>query len=93
MKQPSYKNFFLNVDRKVIYFIWVRLKCRKKKLKQRLKKVYQIYSGIIRHDGNYNITFILTNTKPRIRIPKNQCLPNTTSRCLILASPSKVIPT
>ena len=52
MKQPSYKNFFLNVDRKVIYFIWVRLKCRKKKLKQRLKKVYQIYSGIIRHDGS-----------------------------------------
>ena len=29
----------------------------------------------------YNLRFILTNTKPRIRIPKNQCLPNTPSRC------------
>ena len=54
---------------------------QKKKLKQRLKKVYQIHFGIIRHDGSYNIRFILTNTKSRIRIPKNQCLPNTPSRC------------
>ena len=34
MKLPSYKNFFLNVDRKGIYFIWVMLKSRKAELKQ-----------------------------------------------------------
>ena len=32
MKLPSYKNFFLKVNRKGIYFIWMRVKIRKAEL-------------------------------------------------------------
>ena len=83
IKLPSHKNFFLNVNRKGIYFIWMRLKSRRAELKQRVKVRLAKYVGMItfRHDCSFNKRFITTNTKPRIfRIPKNQNVANPPSR-------------
>ena len=82
MKLSSYKNVFLKVDRKGIYFIWVRLKSRKAKLIQQVKVSLAKYGGMFLHNGSYNTKFIFTNTKPHIfKIPKNQFIPNTQLRC------------
>ena len=43
MKPPSCKNFLLNVQRKGIYVIWVRLKSKKAELEQ--VKVYRNMLG------------------------------------------------
>ena len=37
MKLPFHKSFFLNGNRKGIYFIWVMLKNRKAELKQQVR--------------------------------------------------------
>ena len=75
--------FFPKVNRKGIYFICMKLKSRTPKLKQQVKVSLEKYVGMFRHDCRYNIRFIFTNTKPDIfRIPKNQSIPNTPSRCL-----------
>ena len=79
----SYECFILNVNRKGIYFIWVRLKSRKVELKQQVKVSLEKYFGMFCHDCSYNIRVIFTNTKPSpFRIPKKQNIPNTPSRCL-----------
>ena len=68
------QNFILKVNRKGIYFIWMRLKSRKAELKMPVKVSLGKYVGMFRHDCRY----IFTNTKPGIfRIPKNQSIPNT----------------
>ena len=36
MKLSSYKSFFTNVNRKIVYFMCVRLETRKTKLKQQV---------------------------------------------------------
>ena len=72
MKLPPHKNFLLNVNRKGVYFIWVRLKSRKAELKQRVKVNLANYVGMFFDDCIYNIRSVLTNTKARIfRFPKN----------------------
>ena len=61
----------------------MRLKSRTAELKQQVKVSLAKYVCMFRHDSSFNITFIFTNTTPRIfRIPKNQTIPNTSSRCL-----------
>ena len=72
------QNFFLKVNRKGMYYIWMRLKSRKVELKQRVKVSLEKYVGMFRHDCRYNIKFIFADTKPDI------------SKVPILASPSKV---
>ena len=72
------QNFFLKVNRKGMYYIWMRLKSRKVELKQRVKVSLEKYVGMFRHDCRYNIKFIFTDTKPDI------------SKVLILVFPSKV---
>ena len=69
MELPSYTNFFLNINKKGIYFIWARLKSRKAELKQRVKVNLAKYVGIFCHDCSDNKRFIFTNAKPR-RISK-----------------------
>ena len=77
------QNFFLKVNRKGIYFIWLRLKCRKEELKQQVKVSLKNYVVIFRHDCRCNIRFIFTNTKPgNFRISKNQSISNTPSTLL-----------
>ena len=72
MKLPFHKNFLLNVNRKGIYFIWVRLKSRKAELKQRVKVNLANYVGMFFDDCIYNIRSVFTNAKARIfRFPKN----------------------
>ena len=47
---------------------------------------------MFRHDSSYNIRFIFTDIKPHIfRIPQNQNIENTPSRCLNVASLLKVL--
>ena len=49
---------------------------------------------MFRHDCSYSIRHILTNTKPLIfKILKNQSIPKLHRGALILAFPSRVIPT
>ena len=68
----------------------MRLKIRKAELKQQVRVSLGKYVGMFRHDCRYNKRFIFKFTKSGIfRIPKNQNVPNTTSR----ASPLKVFPT
>ena len=81
-KLVSYKTFFLNVNRRGIYFIWMRLKRRKAKLKQRVKvsflKALACFTMIL----DKSIRYILKKTTPLIfRIPKNISNLNTPSRC------------
>ena len=82
----SYKNVFMKVNRKDIYFIWVKLKNRKVELvHQRVKVSLAKYVDVFCHDCTYNIGFIFTDTNPHIfRIPKNQNILNTPSRCVSL---------
>ena len=83
VKPPTYNNLFLHVRRKGTHYIWVRLESRKAELKQQVKLSLAKYFGLFCHDCRYNIRFIFTNTKPHnYRIPKNQNIPNTPSRCL-----------
>ena len=62
----------------------MRLQNGKAELKQRVKSNITKYAGMFRDDCSCNKRFILTqNTKPSIfRIPKNQSISNTPSRCL-----------
>ena len=70
---PSYKNVLMKVNRKVVQFIWVKLKNRKAELIQRVKISLAKYVDMFRHNCSYSVRFIFTNTKPHIfRIPKNQ---------------------
>ena len=75
VKLLSYKNFFLNVNRRGTFLIWVRLKSRKAELKQWVKVNLAKYVCTFLRDCRYNI-FFFTNTKPHIfLIPKNQNIP------------------
>ena len=77
-----YKNFFLNINRKGIYFIWVRFKSRKAELKQHNVSL-AICVDRFCQDCSYNIRLIFTNTISHIfRIPRDQSIPNTPSSCL-----------
>ena len=77
VKLLSYKNFFLNVNRRGTFLIWVRLKIRKAELKQWVKVNLAKYVCTFLRDCRYNI-FFFTNTKPHIfLIPKNQNIPKT----------------
>ena len=77
VKLLSYKNFFLNVNRRGTFLIWVRLKSRKAELKQWVKVNLAKYVCAFLRDCRYNI-FFFTNTKPHIfLIPKNQNIPKT----------------
>ena len=77
VKLPTYKNFFLDVIRKVIYFILERLKGGKRELKHQVDVSLAKYVVMVYHDCSYNRRFFFTNTEPRIvRIP-NQNIPNT----------------
>ena len=84
VKLPSYRNVIMKVNRKYIYFIWVKLKNRKAELvHQRVKVTLAKYVDVFRHDCSYNLRLIFTDTKPHIfKIPKNQNILNTPSRCL-----------
>ena len=63
---------YLKINRKGTYFVRLRFKNRKAKLKQRVRVSLAKYVGMFRHDSSYNIRFIFTNTKPFIfRITKN----------------------
>ena len=64
MKLSSYKNVFIKLNRKDIYFIWMKLKNRKAALIQQVKISSAKYVDMFRHDCSYNIRFIFTNTKP-----------------------------
>ena len=78
-------NLFMKVNRKDIYFIWVKLKNRKAELIQRVKVSLAKHVDIFRCECSCNIRFIFINTKPHIfRIPKNQNILNTPSRCVSL---------
>ena len=46
-----------NVNRKDIYFIWLRFKNRKAESKQRVKVSLAKYFGIFYHDISYNMRF------------------------------------
>ena len=73
----------MKVNRKVVYFIWVKLKNRKAELIQQVKIHLAKYVDMFRHNCSYSVRFIFTNTKSHIfRIPKNQKIPNTPSKCL-----------
>ena len=82
-------NKWVNTN-KGTYFIWVIIKSRKAELK-RVNVSLARYVGLIRHDGSYNVRFILTNTKPRIfRIRKNQSIQALHRGVLILTFTSQV---
>ena len=90
VKLPCNKNFFLDVNRKGTYFIWVWSKTKRVELKQRVKVSLAKYTGMFHRDCSYNIKFIFTDTKPHIcRIPNNQSIPNNPLRCLNFSSPTK----
>ena len=74
----------MKVNRKDIYFIWVKVKNRKAELvHQQIKVSLEKHVDVFRHDRSYNIRLIFTDTKSHIfRIPKNQNFLNTPSRCL-----------
>ena len=59
---PSYKNFLLNIHRKGIYLIWLRLYSRKFELKQQVKVSLAKHTRMFCHDCSYNIRFIFTNS-------------------------------
>ena len=61
MKLPSYKNVFMKVNRKDIYFIYVKLKNRTAELIQRVKVSLVKYVNMFCHDCSYNIRSIFTN--------------------------------
>ena len=50
MKLLSCKNFYLAINRKRIYFIWVSLKSRKAELKQLVKVNLGKYAGLFRRE-------------------------------------------
>ena len=57
----------MKVNRKDIYFIWVKLKNRKAELvHQQVKVSLAKYIDMFCHDCGYNMRFIFTNTKPHI---------------------------
>ena len=61
----------------------MKSKSRKAELKQQVEVNLEKYGGMFCHDSRCNIRFIFIKTKPGIfRIPKNQSIPNTPSRCL-----------
>ena len=84
VKLPSYKNVFMKVNRKDIYFIWVKFRNRTAEIvNQRVKVSLAKYLDVFRHDCSSNLRFIFTDTKPHIfRSPKNENILNTPSRCV-----------
>ena len=70
----------MKVNRKDIYFIWVKLKNRKVELMEQVKVSLAKYVDKFRHDCRSNIKYILTNTKPHMfRIAKDKIILNTPS--------------
>ena len=61
----------------------MKLKSRTAELKQQVKVSSEKYVGMFCYNCRYKIRFIFSDTKPgNFRIPKNQSIPNTPSRCL-----------
>ena len=90
VKLPCNKIFFLDVKRKGTYFIWVWSKTRRVELKQWVKVSFAKYVGMFHRDCSYNSKFIFTDTKLHVcRIPNNQSIPNTPSRCLNFSFPTE----
>ena len=73
MESLSYKNFYLDVKGKDIYFIWVWLKSRKAELKQ-LKQISQnmLACLVVRLQLQLKIYLHKHKTTFFFRIPKNQ---------------------
>ena len=77
VKLPSYRNVIMKVNRKYIYFIWVKLKNRKAELVHQGVKVQQnmLMCFVMIAATLYDLSL---DTKPHIfRIPKSQNILNT----------------
>ena len=84
MKLPCCKNFYLDVNRKGIYFIWVRLKNRKAELEKLVKVNLAKHAGMFCREITATIKDLSSQTENYLflefqRIKK---LPNTPLRCL-----------
>ena len=81
VKLLSHKNFFLNVNKKGICFIWARLKSQKAELKQRIYVSWAKYLDMFCHDCSYNNKRFSPIQNPHIiRISMNQNIPSTPLR-------------
>ena len=59
MKLLSCKYFYLNVNRKEIYFIWMWLKSSRVELEEQVKKLAN-YAAMFHHEiGCYNMIYFL----------------------------------
>ena len=73
MKLPCCKNFYLDVNRKGIYFIWVPLKSRNAELEKLVRVNSAKHGGMFCREITATIKDLFSNTKLLIfRIPKNQ---------------------